>query len=216
MTRSTRTRLVEAAFELFAEQGYEHTSVDDIAARAGTGRTTFFRYFPSKEDVVFPDHDALLPQVEARLATATASTYVLAMKEAARIVLDYYVSEGDAARSRYRLTRSVCALRDRELATVHRYLRVFSRHAITWMGSEPDGALRGELLASGVITAHNHVLRSWLRGDTQVVGTDFDMALDRVLDRGADGAGGRTVIIDAGDRDVERIIAEVRKALTGS
>lgn len=216
MTRSTRARLVDAALQLFAEQGYEQTSVDDIASLAGTGRTTFFRYFPNKEDVVFPDHDTLLPQVEARLATATASTYLLAMKEASQIVLDYYVSEGDAARTRYKLTRSVPALRDRELATVHRYLRVFSRHARTWMGHEPDGLLRGELLASAVITAHNHVLRTWLDDDRPAIGTDFDEAMDRVLHRGAEAGQARTVIIDGGDRDVERIISDVRQALSRS
>ena len=62
-----RDRLREAAFSLFEERGYEQTTVDDITERAGLGRTTFFRNFRSKEDVIFPDHDRLLePQEEQR------------------------------------------------------------------------------------------------------------------------------------------------------
>ena len=47
-----RDALVAAAFQLFLERGYEQTTVDDIVALAGVGRRSFFRYFPSKEDVV--------------------------------------------------------------------------------------------------------------------------------------------------------------------
>ncbi len=49
-----RDALVEAAFELFSERGFEQTTIDDIVSLAGVGRRSFFRYFPSKEAVVFP------------------------------------------------------------------------------------------------------------------------------------------------------------------
>ena len=52
MVASTRRRLVDSAMALFAEQGFEGTSVEDIAARAGVGRTTFFRHFPTKDDLI--------------------------------------------------------------------------------------------------------------------------------------------------------------------
>jgi AcrR family transcriptional regulator len=48
-------RLAQAALELFAERGYENTSVIDIAQRAGLGKTTFFRHFPDKREVLFGD-----------------------------------------------------------------------------------------------------------------------------------------------------------------
>jgi AcrR family transcriptional regulator len=214
MTRSTRARLVVAAFELFAEQGYAQTSVDEIAARAGTGRTTFFRHFPSKDDVVFPDHDAILAQVDARLTTATAASHTTALREAARLVLDHYLGEGELARTRYALTRTVPALRERELASVHRYFRVFSSRARSWFEGEEDGALRGELLASAVITSHNLVLRSWLRRATTDPVSDFDRAIDRALALGAPRSmTGRTVVVHVGDADVEGVVAGVREAL---
>ncbi|GAA2226992.1 hypothetical protein GCM10010413_23010 [Promicromonospora sukumoe] len=49
----TRRALVGAATELFLDRGVAATSVDDIAARAGVARRTFFLHFPAKEDVLF-------------------------------------------------------------------------------------------------------------------------------------------------------------------
>src|ERR1700761_7867655 len=48
----TRTRLVEAAIEVFAEKGYARTTVDDIAERAGSTRATFYLHFKAKSDVL--------------------------------------------------------------------------------------------------------------------------------------------------------------------
>lgn len=46
-------RLAQAALELFAERGYENTTVIDIVQRAGLGKTTFFRHFQDKREVLF-------------------------------------------------------------------------------------------------------------------------------------------------------------------
>ncbi|MBR7827228.1 TetR family transcriptional regulator [Actinospica sp. MGRD01-02] len=46
-------RLAQAALDLFTERGYENTTVIDIAQRAGLGKTTFFRYFQDKREVLF-------------------------------------------------------------------------------------------------------------------------------------------------------------------
>jgi AcrR family transcriptional regulator len=51
-------RLSQAALELFAERGYEETSVIDIAQRAGLGKTTFFRHFQDKREVLFHGAEA--------------------------------------------------------------------------------------------------------------------------------------------------------------
>lgn len=48
---TSRAELEEAAFGLFAARGFDATTVDEIAASAGIGRRTFFRYFPSKNDI---------------------------------------------------------------------------------------------------------------------------------------------------------------------
>jgi AcrR family transcriptional regulator len=50
---NARERLVEAALELFAERGYEHTTVAGIAERAGLTKSTFYLHFPDKREVLF-------------------------------------------------------------------------------------------------------------------------------------------------------------------
>ena len=69
---TSRWELEEVALGLFAERGFEATTVDDLAAAAGIGRRTFFRYFPSKNDVVWGDFDAGLERLRARLAAVPA------------------------------------------------------------------------------------------------------------------------------------------------
>jgi AcrR family transcriptional regulator len=216
MPTSTRDRLIEAAFELFASQGYDATTVDQIAAHAGVGRTTFFRNFASKEDVLFPHHEDVLREVDARLATATPTTRSSALRESARIVLNHYIHEGEAARRRYRLTSTVPAVREREMAAVLRYQRLFARHLTAWLADDPDGALRAELVAAAVITAHNHVLRNWLRGDGVDLVAEFERALDLALQSLDGGSADRTTVVVARGDDVEGILREVRAALTQS
>lgn len=62
--RSSAEVLADAAAELFLEQGYAGTTVDDVARRAGVSRGTFFNYFASKADTFWVEVDrtlALLP-----------------------------------------------------------------------------------------------------------------------------------------------------------
>jgi len=60
---SSRRAIEDAAWELFAETGYEETSINDIAERADVAPRTFFRYFPTKEAVLYPQFDELLQSV---------------------------------------------------------------------------------------------------------------------------------------------------------
>lgn len=212
MAATTRERLVEAAFELFEEQGYDGTTVEEIAARAGTGRTTFFRAFGAKEDVVFPAHDAILERVDARLTAGTPATRDLTLREAARVVLEHYLAEGPVAQARYRLISAAPSLRDRESASVQRYLRLFSRHTRTWYAERPGGSLHADLLAAAVIAGHNHVLRDWLREQEPDPRGAFEAAMDVVLHR-AERIGATVVVVPEG-QPVDTTLAAVRAALT--
>jgi AcrR family transcriptional regulator len=217
-TISVRDRLVDSAFELFAERGYEQTTVDDIAERAGVGRTTFFRQYRSKEDVIFPDHDRLVAAVRDRLATSTGSTAIVAVSEAVRLVLLHYVAEGERARRRYKLTSGVAALRDREIVSVARYQRLFREFIANWMGSAEHAALRAELMAAAVVSAHNHVLRRWLRKDTDDPTGELDAAMSQVVtlftDTGdASNGDGSIVVVVRDSRKPNQVAAAVRRAL---
>lgn len=61
----TQQRLVQAALELYAEQGYEGTTVGEIAQRVGVTSRTYFRYFPDKREVLFASGQALREAIVA-------------------------------------------------------------------------------------------------------------------------------------------------------
>ncbi|MFI1927918.1 mycofactocin system transcriptional regulator [Streptomyces sp. NPDC020377] len=67
---TSRAVLERLGFELFARQGFDGTTVDDIADAAGIGRRTFFRYFASKNDLVWGDFEEQLARLDALLAAA--------------------------------------------------------------------------------------------------------------------------------------------------
>jgi AcrR family transcriptional regulator len=179
----TAERLRDAAFELFSTQGFDATTVEDIAQRADVGRTTFFRHFRTKEDVVFPDHAGLAADVAARLQGSTGKEPVDAVTQAALVVLDTYVEEGERARARYRLVSSVEPLRARELASAQPYQRAFG-HYLRRVGAEdPRGSLRAEVVSAAVIAAHNHVLRRWLREESDDPHGELREVLAELFDR---------------------------------
>lgn len=177
-----RRRLAAAAMELFATKGYDATTVDEIAAAAGVARRTFFRHFRAKEEAIFPDHDDTLVRAKAVLDAAPAhenpiDTVCRGIKE----VMKMYAASPDLSVARYRLTREVPALREREIASVARYERLFTRYLLGQFDeNSPNGdePLLAEVAASAVVTAHNHVLRRWLRRDGE---GDVEAALDHAF-----------------------------------
>jgi len=221
---SPRDRLAQAAFELFDERGYEQATIDDITERAGVGRTTFFRHYRSKEDVIFPDHDRLMEQIRERLRTSGHDTALAAVSDAVRLVLRHYLDEGDLARRRYALTSSVPALRDREIATVARYQRLFREFIAGGPdpgrpgGAPPGAALRAELMAASVVAAHNHVLRRWLRGESPDPLRELDDAMREVTSLFAqDGntAGtGTTIVAFRSTADIDTLLPALRQVIT--
>lgn len=161
-----RDALVAAAFQLFLEHGYEQTTVDEIVALAGVGRRSFFRYFPSKEDVVFPDHERCLADMTAFLAVSDEDHEpVRRVCDAARLVLRLYAENPTFSVQRYRLTRQVPGLRAYELSVVWRYERALAEYLRGRFAGRTDGNLRADVIAAAVVAAHNNALRSWLRSD---------------------------------------------------
>jgi AcrR family transcriptional regulator len=71
--RSSKRTLEEAAAELFLEQTYAGTTVDQIAQRAGVSRNTFFNYFAAKSDVLWVDIDETLERLGSELAATSAA-----------------------------------------------------------------------------------------------------------------------------------------------
>jgi AcrR family transcriptional regulator len=81
-------RLERAALDLFLERGYDNTTVTDIAERAGLTKSTFFRHFPDKREVLFSGEDRLLKLFNEAIAAAPASATPLQAIAAALAAAD--------------------------------------------------------------------------------------------------------------------------------
>jgi AcrR family transcriptional regulator len=113
----TRQALIAAAAELFERRGYNRTTIADIAAAADISTRTFFAYFASKEDVLFPDAEArvrvaLTAIDQRRPGERPAEVLVRALSEVGEAGDDMV---GPMAALRLRLVRSVPAVRGRGL-----------------------------------------------------------------------------------------------------
>ena len=110
---STRRRVRAHALRLFCEQGYDATTVEQIAAAAGVSHVTFFRYFPTKEDVVLSDdYD---PLITALLAQTPAERPVPQRIRDALLqgLAEIYETERDALLAQNQLIAATPALRSR-------------------------------------------------------------------------------------------------------
>ncbi|MFT4051685.1 MAG: helix-turn-helix domain-containing protein [Microbacterium sp.] len=195
---SARNTVVAAALDLFVAQGFEATSVEQIAQAAGVSRSTFFRQFGGKDDVVFSDHDVLLAQLRAFLAdarrAASAGTGTgtgtgtggdgspwAAACAASVEVFRHFAAEPDLARRRYAVVRQVPALREREIVTVFQYERLFDEYLRDALpGLDPLDAVA---FAAAVTAVHNHVLRRLLRGTEDVPESVLTDAYDSLMHR---------------------------------
>jgi AcrR family transcriptional regulator len=182
---TVRHDLSTAAINLFLANGYDRTTVDDIAEAAGVARRTFFRHFRTKEDAVFPDHDACLKRVEEHLSRIDPTQPPLvAAGGAAHLVLAMYAEDTQASVRRCQVIREVEPLRERELIATSRYQRAFAEYLHRRLPGRETERLLHELAGSAVVGAHNFVLRQWLReGGTGDVHARFDAAMRTVAGR---------------------------------
>ena len=178
----THAQAVDVAVDLFTRQGYEGTTVEEIADAAKVSRATFFRRFRSKEDVVFADHELLLEEVVVMLAATRPDARAseesghdlgrgwdpdvdpyLEVCRAARMVFDHHVGQRETSLARYALLQQVPALRDRELITTHRYERAFTHYLRDTLPAERSASTASIAFAASVVAVHNSILRRWLR-----------------------------------------------------
>jgi AcrR family transcriptional regulator len=113
---NARGRLAEAALKLFAERGYEQTTVADIAGRAGLTERTFFRHFADKREVLFSGQSELQEVLVSTVAGAPDSAGPLAAVATAVAVVGASLQENrDWARRRQEIITANPELRERDL-----------------------------------------------------------------------------------------------------
>ncbi|TFD28249.1 TetR/AcrR family transcriptional regulator [Cryobacterium cryoconiti] len=164
-TALSRVAVADIAVRLFDQQGYDATSTVDIAEAAGISRSTFFRQFRAKEDVIFADHAELVASIDEYFRVSHADPW-LAVCEAATMVFARFHERLEIARVRDRVVRDTPVLRDREAIMAIRYERLFASYLRSAVpGVPPLTAIR---FAAAVTATHNFVLRRLIRAEDNV------------------------------------------------
>ncbi|MGV9777033.1 TetR family transcriptional regulator [Streptosporangium sp. NPDC003464] len=157
--QKTRLALVDAALDLFAEQGYEATTVDQIAAAVDVSPRTFFRYFATKEDVALSlpldGVEVMLAELAARPAEEPPFT---ALSHALRAMVTM-LEEGDLAdRARFLKARELIDGTPALLAGSVRRMMEHERRLVAEVARR-ESADRDDLLANFVVALFTSVTR---------------------------------------------------------
>jgi AcrR family transcriptional regulator len=147
--------------ELYAERGYEQTTVAEIAERAGLTARTFFRYFADKREVLFAGSDALGDRLVAALDAAPDSATPLgAVAAALDVVAELIGDDRDHSRRRQAIIAANAELQERELIKLAAWSRVLADGLRGRGVQEPVAGLAAE---AGV-AAFRMAFERWLAG----------------------------------------------------
>jgi AcrR family transcriptional regulator len=134
----TRASIREHALQLFREHGYQHTTVEKIAEAAEVSPSTFFRYFPTKEDVVLQD-DMDVRMIEALERQPPGLAPIPAVRAAVReVVTGYSAGDFDQMAEIMALTVNVPEVRARALDEFARTIAVTGEALAKRAGKPPD------------------------------------------------------------------------------
>jgi mycofactocin system transcriptional regulator len=159
---TTVAQLSHIGLQLFIENGFDETTVDEIAAAAGIGRRTFFRYFASKNDLPWGDFDELVERMRADLAAVPDSEPLYATLT--RAVLDfntYPASELQYHRERMQLLMTVPTLVAHSTLRYESWRGVITEFAARRLG-EPIDSLRPRMLGWVYLAASLGAYEQWL------------------------------------------------------
>jgi TetR/AcrR family transcriptional regulator, regulator of mycofactocin system len=143
---TTHEEIGAIALELFRSRGFEETSVEDIAAAVGVGRRTIFRYFPSKNDMVWGDFDWVIGRLREHLEEAGEEVPLAeALRRAAILSNRYPAEQLPGLRIRLTLITTVPALQAHSMLRYAAWRRVIAEWAGRRLGQAPE-----ELLPSAI------------------------------------------------------------------
>ena len=175
---TTRRQLERVAIALFVERGFERTTVGDIAAAGGIGRRTFFRYFGSKNDVIWGEFDEELDRMRAAFDAAPPDAPLMQTVRQVVVASNRYGSE-DLPELRLRMTliTTTPALRAHSALRYDAWRRTVAEFAARRLGQAP-GDLLPSVLAGATLGVAMAAYAYWLQ-----TGQELTALLDDALAR---------------------------------
>ncbi|MGH2874901.1 MAG: mycofactocin system transcriptional regulator [Solirubrobacteraceae bacterium] len=136
---TTRDQVARVALGLFVRRGFEETTLDEVADAAGIGRRTLFRYFSSKNDLVWGNFDWVLDRLRAGLAGADPSEPLMETLAGAVIASNHYEGKAlEELRLRMTLITSVPALQAHSMVRYADWRHVVAEFVSERIGLEAD------------------------------------------------------------------------------
>ncbi|MFE0471247.1 TetR/AcrR family transcriptional regulator [Streptomyces sp. NPDC058947] len=174
----TRQAIRTATYALIDEQGYDATTIEQIAERAEVSPSTVFRYFPTKEDIVVTDEWDRLMTAELR-ARPEDESWAAVLRRVIRTALDLSLAEEpEVLRLRARLGVEVPAVRARMLESTAVTGRLLREALAERSGLDPDG-LELRVFAMSVMGGLMEASRYWAETGHR---DDIRVLVDRALD----------------------------------
>lgn len=163
---TSHAEIEQAAFRLFADRGFEATTLEGIAAEVGVGRRTLFRYFPSKNDIPWGQFDETLDAFR-RLLDAMPDDLPL-LEAVGRGIIEFNRFPDDASPShveRMRLILTTPTLQAHSALRYAEWRQVVADHAARRLGVAPDG-LEPQLLGHVALAVALTAYERWLDDPT--------------------------------------------------
>jgi AcrR family transcriptional regulator len=175
----TRETIARVGLELFAERGYENTTLADIAEAANVSKRTIFAYFESKEDILFCDEPAMYEQLRETLEQRPpGATTVDALRE----FVSSFGESDEQAKLRKRIIGANEGLRLSERARTAPIEELIAESIARDLGAGPDD-VRPRLIAASVTAAFSAVRDRLQQGSGEPISHEEALGiLDQVLE----------------------------------
>lgn len=177
--QQTREKIAEVALRLFAERGYDHTTLAEIAEAADVSPRTIFAYYESKEDILFCDEPALFEQLEQTLRQRPPGATTV---DALRDFLSSLGPPDEGTRLRKQLITANEHLRLSERARMGPVEELIADSIARDLDAGPDD-VRPLLIAASVTAAFGAVRERLLEGSPEPISHEEALGiLDQVLE----------------------------------
>ena len=164
---TTRERVAEVALELFVQRGFDETTVDDIADALGVGRRTIFRYYASKNDMVWGDFDAVVRRIRADLAAIDPTVPIMEAISQAAVSSNRYAPEQlPELRIRLTLITTVPALQGHSMLRYAEWRSAIADYVANRTGQAPD-ALIPQAIAHAALGVSMAAFSCWVQDPEQ-------------------------------------------------
>jgi mycofactocin system transcriptional regulator len=158
---TSRRELRLIALRLFAERGFESTTIEQIAAEAGVSERTFFRYFTTKASVLWAEFETEVETITAALAAVADEVPMMdAIRDAVGMANHYHADDVPEMRLRMHLIATVPALSFSAAEHYEAWERAISEFAARRLG-QPPGSLYPLTIGRAVLAACRAAYDRW-------------------------------------------------------